>query len=83
MMRNLSVAAMVAVTGAFAMAGPSPAKDYFEDKTITVVVPSGSGGTFHIYCQLLQRHMGRHIPGNPDMIIQNRPGAGGAKSHVS
>ena len=79
-MRFSSVAALAAVTGAFAMAGPSLAKDYFEGKTITVVVPSGSGGTFHIYCQLLQRHMGRHIPGKPDMIIQNRPGAGGAKS---
>lgn len=56
------------------------AEDYFKDKTITVVVPSGSGGTFHIYCQLVQRHIGNHIPGNPKTIIQNRPGAGGVKS---
>jgi tripartite-type tricarboxylate transporter receptor subunit TctC len=56
------------------------AGDYFKDKTVTVVVPSGSGGTFHIYCQLVQRNIGRHIPGNPKTIIQNRPGAGGVKS---
>jgi tripartite-type tricarboxylate transporter receptor subunit TctC len=53
---------------------------FFKDKTIRVIVPSGSGGTFHIYCQIVQESLGRHIPGNPTMIVQNRPGAGGVKS---
>jgi tripartite-type tricarboxylate transporter receptor subunit TctC len=56
------------------------AESYFKDKTVTIVVPSGSGGTFHIYCQLVVRHLGRHIPDQPKLIIQNRPGAGGVKS---
>lgn len=73
-------AAMGVAVGALVASAPALAADYFKDKTITVVVPSGSGGTFHIYCQLVQRNMGRHIPGNPKMIIQNRPGAGGVKS---
>jgi tripartite-type tricarboxylate transporter receptor subunit TctC len=75
----LSASVVGLVSAAMPMAGAS-AEDFFKDKTVTVVVPSGSGGTFHIYCQLVQRNMGPHIPGNPKMIIQNRPGAGGVKS---
>lgn len=72
-------ASVVGLVSAFSVT-TAVAKDYFKDKTITVVVPSGSGGTFHIYCQLVQRHIDKHIPGNPKTIIQNRPGAGGVKS---
>jgi tripartite-type tricarboxylate transporter receptor subunit TctC len=80
MKKLFTTAAMGAAVGALVAGAPALAKDYFKDRTVTVVVPSGSGGTFHIYCQLVQRNMGRHIPGNPKMIIQNRPGAGGVKS---
>ena len=52
--------------------------DFFKDRTVTVVVPTGSGGTYHIYGQIVQRHIGKHIPGNPSVILQNRQGAGGA-----
>ena len=70
--------AAVAALAVFAV--PAGAAEYFAGKTITVQVPSGSGGTYHVYCQLVQRHIGRHIPGSPKTIIQNRPGGGGAKS---
>jgi hypothetical protein len=50
------------------------AADYFDGKTITVQVPSGSGGTYHVYCQLVQRNIGKFIPGKPDTLIQNWPG---------
>jgi len=56
------------------------ADDYYKDKTVTVQVPSGSGGTYHVYCQLVSSHIGRHIPGKPKVVIQNLSGAGGAKS---
>lgn len=63
-----------------ALGGPAVAADYFAGKTITVQVPSGSGGTYHAYCQMVQRSFGSYIPGNPKTLIQNLPGAGGAKS---
>ncbi len=69
-------AAMGVAVGALVAGAPALAADYFRDKTMTDVEPTASGGTFHIYCQLVQRNMGRHIPGNPKMIIQNRPGLG-------
>jgi len=62
------------------MAGPVAADDYFAGKSVTVQVPSGSGGTYHVYCQIVQRNLGRFIPGKPEMLIQNQPGSGGAKS---
>lgn len=75
--------ALAAVTAT--MLGAAPAQsdevaDFFKGKTVTVIVPSGSGGTFHIYGQLAQRHISRHIPGNPTAVVQNRPGAGGVKA---
>ena len=53
---------------------------FFKDKTVTVIVPVGSGGTYHIYAQIVARHLANHIPGKPNVIVQNRPGAGGAVS---
>jgi len=73
-----ATATAVAALAAFSM--PATAMDYFKGKTITVQVPSGSGGTYHVYCQLVQRNIGNYIPGKPDVLIQNMPGAGGAKS---
>ncbi|MEK9684402.1 MAG: tripartite tricarboxylate transporter substrate-binding protein [Rhodospirillaceae bacterium] len=48
--------------------------------SVTVQVPSGSGGTYHVYCQVVQQNLGRHLPAGTKMLIQNLPGAGGAKS---
>jgi tripartite-type tricarboxylate transporter receptor subunit TctC len=44
------------------------------------VVPVGSGGSFHIYAQIVARYLAKYIPGKPTVITQNRPGAGGATS---
>ena len=74
---KLTVAAAAALT---VMSAPTMAADYFAGKQITVQVPSGSGGTYHVYCQLVQRNIARFIPGNPKTVIQNMPGGGGAKS---
>ncbi|MCC2095684.1 MAG: hypothetical protein KDJ29_02260 [Hyphomicrobiales bacterium] len=75
-LKTMTAAALLALP----WSGAAVAADYFAGKTITVEVPSGSGGTYHVYCQIVQNNLGRHIPGNPTMIIKNRPGAGGALS---
>ena len=79
MIRTLKMTAAAGAALAF-MAAPSSAMDYFAGKQITVQVPSGSGGTYHVYCQLIQRNIARFIPGKPKTVIQNMPGGGGAKS---
>ncbi len=72
---------MAAIAAATALSGAPMAADFYKDKTVRVVVPSGSGGTYHLYCQILARHMGKHLGGGTASVItQNMPGAGGAKA---
>ena len=72
--------AALAVASVMAVGIDAAAENFFEGKTVTVQVPSGSGGTYHVYCQIVAGQIGKHIPGNPKVIIQNLPGAGGSKS---
>src|SRR5919201_586826 len=49
---------------------------FFRGKTIRVVVGFSAGGGFDTYSRVLARHMSRHIPGHPTIIVENMPGAG-------
>ncbi len=72
MRRSISALACVA---AFACAGGAQAQDFYKGKTITVVVGNTPGGGFDANGRLLARHIGRFIPGNPDLVVSNMPGA--------
>jgi tripartite-type tricarboxylate transporter receptor subunit TctC len=56
------------------------ADDFYKGKTITIVVGFGPGGGYDLTARLLARHMGRFIPGSPNMVVTNMPGASGIKS---
>src|SRR5919106_2371482 len=47
---------------------------FYEGKTVTVVI-GASGGSLEIAARIAARHLGRHIPGNPNVIVQNMTGA--------
>ncbi|HEY2989378.1 MAG TPA: tripartite tricarboxylate transporter substrate-binding protein [Candidatus Binatia bacterium] len=49
---------------------------FYKGKTIKIVVGLSTGGGYDRAARLLARHMGKYIPGNPDIIVQNMPGAG-------
>ena len=51
--------------------------NYFQGKTIRVIVGSSAGGGYDLWARLMAQHIGRHIPGNPAVLVQNMPGAGG------
>ncbi len=82
----------IGVTGILALATllAPPARaddvaDFYKGKRINLIVSYGTGGGYDVYARVLARHMGRHIPGNPSIIIQNMPGAGslrGANYHL-
>jgi tripartite-type tricarboxylate transporter receptor subunit TctC len=58
-------------------AGDVPAQgNFYQGKSITVVVGSAPGGLYDLWARLLARTMGKYIPGNPNMLVQNMPGAG-------
>jgi tripartite-type tricarboxylate transporter receptor subunit TctC len=48
---------------------------FYSGKTVTIVVGYSAGGGYDLYARMLARHYGRHIPGNPNVIVQNMPGA--------
>ncbi len=54
----------------------SPA-DFFRGKTITVLIGTSPGNDYDFRGRLLARHMGRHIPGEPQLVPRNMPGGGG------
>ncbi len=54
--------------------------DFYSGRTITIVLGTGPGRTYDLYARLLAAHMPRHIPGNPNMVVQYMRGAGGLKA---
>src|SRR5262245_6162747 len=54
--------------------------DFYKGKQINLVVGSGPGGSYDVYARLLARHLGRHIPGQPSVGVQNMPGGGSLRA---
>jgi tripartite-type tricarboxylate transporter receptor subunit TctC len=56
---------------------PAQAQDFYRGKTVTIVVSTSTGGGYDAMARAIARHIGRHVPGNPNFVIRNMPGAGG------
>src|SRR5689334_24866395 len=54
--------------------------DFYRGKQINLIVGYGPGGGYDVYARVLGRHLGRHLPGNPNVIVQNMPGAGSLRA---
>jgi tripartite-type tricarboxylate transporter receptor subunit TctC len=54
--------------------------DFYAGRTVQLVIGYATGGGYDDYARLLGRYIGRHIPGNPTVIVQNMPGGGSIKS---
>jgi tripartite-type tricarboxylate transporter receptor subunit TctC len=65
---------LVAPALAALAAGPARAQNRAPDR-ITIVVGYSAGGGYDHYARTLARHVGRHLPGQPSVIVQNMPGA--------
>jgi tripartite-type tricarboxylate transporter receptor subunit TctC len=61
----------------FGWAQVQTVKPFYEGKTIQIVVASGPGASTDIGARLVGRFLGKHVPGNPNTLVQNMPGAGG------
>ncbi|HZO46583.1 MAG TPA: hypothetical protein VFB68_11865 [Xanthobacteraceae bacterium] len=66
----------------FAAAAGAPAQaqsvaDFYRGKTINLLIGVGVGGEYDLQARLVARHLGKHIPGNPNVVPQNLVGAGG------
>ncbi len=63
-----------------ALAVPATAADFYKNKTVTITVGSSAGGGYDGYARFLAQHWGKFIPGNPNFIVKNMPGAGSLKA---
>jgi tripartite-type tricarboxylate transporter receptor subunit TctC len=77
-MQRLLLALSMVFLGAFAAESDHALAqtNFFQGKAIRLVVGFTAGGGYDAYTRTLSRHMGKHIPGNPSMIVENMPGAG-------
>src|SRR5215208_8530250 len=59
------------------------AKSFYAGKTLKIIVGLPPGGGADAYARVVQRHLGRHIPGSPSIVTQNMTGAGSLRAVMS
>jgi tripartite-type tricarboxylate transporter receptor subunit TctC len=77
MLRRALAASALCAVAIVPPASADEVADFYKGKTVTLVVGHETGTGFDIYARTLQRHLGRFIPGNPTIIVQNMVGASG------
>src|SRR5688572_15011024 len=70
---GLAAVALLSATPALA----DSVADFYKGKQIRFIVRTLAGGDYDQYTRLFARYMGRHIPGNPSIVVVNMPGGGG------
>jgi tripartite-type tricarboxylate transporter receptor subunit TctC len=68
----IAISILFALTQAKAQSSP----DFYRGKTLSIVVGSDACSGYDAYARLVARHIAKHIPGTPNVIVQNHPGAG-------
>lgn len=79
MTRNRFARLACVAAAALGFAGAARAQqgeDFYRGKTLTIIVGSDAGSGYDAYARLVGRHITRHLPGNPVVVVQNQPGAG-------
>ena len=71
-----SVAALLVLCNLSAVVVAQPSADFYKGRQIRFVVGTATGQDYDLWARLIGRHITRHIPGNPTLIVENMPGAG-------
>jgi tripartite-type tricarboxylate transporter receptor subunit TctC len=80
MMIGAGATAVLALLATVFSSSPAAAQDFYKGKTLTIVVGFTPGGGFDANARLLSRHIGDHIAGHPEVVVQNMPGAASMQS---
>ena len=78
MLRIAAAAALLVFAAGLARA--DPVAEFYKGKQVNLIVGFGTGGGYDVYGRVFARHLGRHIPGNPSVVVQNMPGAGSLRA---
>lgn len=80
---TIRIGGFIAAIAAAVMAAPAGAQaatDFYKDKAVTFTIGSGTGGGYDMVGRMLAQHMGKHIPGNPTMVVKNMPGSSSVRA---
>ena len=72
-----ALSASTVLSAAIAPARAQSVDQFYKGRIITILVPTSPGGNFDLNARLVARHLGRFMPGQPGVVVQNLPGAGG------
>jgi tripartite-type tricarboxylate transporter receptor subunit TctC len=76
---RLAIAALVLATLPLGAAAQAPT-DFYRGKTVSLYIGFSAGGGYDLYGRVIARHMGRHLPGNPQVVPRNMEGAGSMRA---
>jgi tripartite-type tricarboxylate transporter receptor subunit TctC len=81
--RNLALAAAIAAAAAVSAApsGPAAAEDYYAGKTVRIVHGGGARGSYMMYARVFAQYLPKHLKGNPTVVADTMPGAGGMNAN--
>ena len=78
-MRGL-IAALVLALAAGGAARADPIADFYQGRSISLILSAGAGGGYASYAEAFAPYFSAHIPGKPNIVIQNMPGGGGLRA---
>ena len=78
--RTLAAFAVIATLAASPAAAQQSVADFYKGKTVALLLGTGPGGSYDLYARIFAEHLPRHIPGNPSIVIEHMPGAGGVNA---
>jgi len=81
-MTGLAIGLVAAFIGVVHSARAGSVEDFYRGKSITLVIGYSVGGGYDLYGRLVARHLGKHIPGQPNIVPQNREGAGSLRAAI-
>ena len=78
-LRILGYIALIATLtlGGRVIASAQTPAEFYKNREVTLIIPTGPSGGYPIFGQFLSRHLGKHIPGNPTIVVRYMPGGGG------
>ena len=79
-LRGLVRPAALMLAAVMVALAPARAEDFYKGKSISLIIASNTSGGYDTYGRLLARHLPRHLAGNPTIVPQNMPGAGGIRA---
>lgn len=78
--RNLIAAMATAVLVSTGAASAGDVAEFYKGKQISLILSAGAGGGYASYAQAFAPYLSKYVPGNPNIVVQNMPGAGGLRA---